>query len=145
MELVAFNFHFPKIPKAFIFLISGPSGHVHDPRNQLLLTLALHTYFREYKKIQKIFRGIFVCEMPESWKSERLKKKTCREILKVPSYQILKLLNMGSKSAKNMKSKFGIFQINWRNLNNWNLVFYVLLKEFHPHQPIPIRTLIFFL
>ena len=43
-ELVTFHFHLSKNPKVFISMTFGPSGHVHDPQNQLLLTLNLYNY-----------------------------------------------------------------------------------------------------
>ena len=53
-----------------------------------------------------------------------------------PSHQILKVLNMGSVSPKNMKCAFGFFQLSWRNLNRWNLIFFPIKGIPHPS---PIR------
>ena len=50
-----------------------------------------------------------------------------------PSYQILKILNMGSRSSKNMKWKCCPLQLNWGNLNNW-ISFFQLKESPHPGQ-----------
>ena len=61
------------------------------------------------------------------------------------SYQILKNLNMGSISFKNMKWKSPNVQFNYRNLKNWQL-FSFSIKEIPPTPPhsdshsIPIPT-----
>ena len=37
--LVTFNFHFPKFPHIFIFMVFGLSGHDHGPQKTLYLTV----------------------------------------------------------------------------------------------------------
>ena len=51
-ELVTFNFNFPKIPNDIISMISGPSGHVHDPQTQLFLNILDFGYTELLKMIQ---------------------------------------------------------------------------------------------
>ena len=47
--LVTFNYHFPKIENVFIFMIVGPSGHVHYRQNQFFLILDTPKCSKEFK------------------------------------------------------------------------------------------------
>ena len=38
-------------------MIFGPSGHVHDPSNQLFLTFNLYIYLKEFKKKRINFKN----------------------------------------------------------------------------------------
>ena len=53
--LVVFNFPFPKIPNVFMFVIFGPSGHVHDLQKPLFLNLVPPNYSKQFKKNPTLF------------------------------------------------------------------------------------------
>ena len=65
-ELVTCNFHFLKTRKVFMFMLFGPSGNVHDPQNQLFLTVDPPNSLQEYKENTNSFKQVFVGEISES-------------------------------------------------------------------------------
>ena len=133
--LIAFRSHFPRIRKVFIFMISRPSGCVHDPQNQLSSTLETPNYLKQYKAIpipfRRIWFGKFSCLGNRTFWKRRVPGNPWG-----PSYKFCKNLNVGSRSFKNHELEI------WyqRNLSNLK-VFYFQLKESFPPHPSPMPTL----
>ena len=76
---VMFNFHFPKIPNVFIFMICGTSGNVKGPLKPLLLTLDPPSYEINTRKINHPFWEILFCEKLQNLGF----KHVCRETLEI--------------------------------------------------------------
>ena len=63
-------------------MIFGPSGHVHDPQNQLFLTLGTPRYLKKHKKNPETFLGTLFGEISESQKSKNLDKTRAEKSLR---------------------------------------------------------------
>ena len=65
LGLVTFGFHFGEIRKVFIFMIFGPSGHVHLPQNQLFLILDTPNYSKQStNKSRNVFGQSYYAKIP---------------------------------------------------------------------------------
>ena len=93
--LVTCRFRFPQI-KVLFFMMSGPSGRVTESQTPLFLTLEPPSYFKKSGKLPKHFSkttweiGMF----------NRFGKDMCQTNNGGPSYNFLKILNIGSICSK---------------------------------------------
>ena len=96
-------------------------------------------YSQSYKKNPKPFWKILFLEILESQASFFGRKKTCAE-----QFFEIGLINSWISQIweqnlqEDMEWKFDIFQLNCRNLNNWQL-FYIF-NERNPSHHIPVPT-----
>ena len=102
--------HFPQIHNVFILMLLGTSGNVKGPMKPLRLTLDSPDYTKSPRKLPATFRHI-------SSNTQTLTTRTLRTFRKRrvptnpwgPSYQILRILLMGSISIKKYENEILYF------------------------------------
>ena len=99
-ELETLIFHFAKIQHVFISILSRPGGNIHDPPNQLVSTLNLNNFPKQFKKNRHhldkyIFWKFQNLENLKVSKIEEFGIDACRKSCD-PSSRFLKILNMES-------------------------------------------------
>ena len=122
-ELVIFSIHFPKIPKICLFLIFGPSWNVHDPQNQLFLSLDPPNYLKKYKKQ---YLGIFEKYDLGNFSNPRncFLESTCAWKSLRSVWFFSKILNIRSISFKKHEMDILDFSIQLKELKHFKVIFY---------------------
>ena len=112
-------------------MIFRPSGNAHDLHNQLLLTLALQNYFKQYKKHTNTCSTNIIFGNLRISKAEDVEKDAYRRILEIRLINSWKSWIGNQYLPKIMKWQFGIVLFNWRNLSDW-IIF--LFSNFNSKQ-----------